>query len=229
MEERIVVRTMRPREVRPRRRGEHGVTLIELIVSIVVLGIIGGVIGTIYTVGYATLRPGGPQTRLLASYDLSIIEQDLGQDGARAACIQVPPGGSQYGSCSASKFGQVGCPHADLCFGWPQVSDSSCHVADYMIGTGVRATRTEYVAGTASPLSVVSLTRDVPVTVTVGTPSTVTLTGPTGQPYTWVRSLPVTVTSTGLSNPPSQTLAIHPVATDPAGQAAAITIGGSPC
>jgi hypothetical protein len=203
-----------------------GLTLIELIVSISILAIIGGVVATAFSVGLTILRPGGPQSRLFASDSVMVMEQVLGRDGARASCIQVPPSGTRYGSCSAAHFSLVNCPAADLCFGWPQVSDQSCHVADYRVGNAVIATRTEYVAGNLVPSSSSTLTREAAVTIAVGAPTTIT---PAGETYAWVRALPVAVTATGVVNPPSQALTLHPVATDPAGASSQITLTGSPC
>lgn len=186
----------------------------------VILSIIAGAIAAIFQVGLKAVAPNGPQARLLAAHDLTILEQDLGQDGARAACIKV--GGTAYGSCSHG-FAAVTCSSASLCFGWPQVSEGSCHVAVYAIGVGVSATRIEY----RSPVAVssVPLARNQPVDISVGSVATTT---PPGEGYTWVRSMPVTITGTGISSGPSQTLSIQPVATDPAGPTSVIN-GGTPC
>jgi len=156
-----------------------------------------------------------------------VVEQTLGQDGARASCIQVPSGSAHtsYGGCANVS----GCPSGDLCFAWPQVSDSSCHVAAYSVGSDTLATRAEY-AVPSTPGPGVPLAREEPVTLTLGT---VTHTQPADDPNPngWVRSLPVaiSVAANHLANGPSQTLRLHPVATDPNGASAAITSGGNPC
>jgi prepilin-type N-terminal cleavage/methylation domain-containing protein len=217
--------TMVPRVTRLRHSRERGLTLIELVVSIGILAVIGSVIGTAFSVGLTLVMPGGPETRLFAANNLMELEQALGQDGARAACVQVP-GGTKYGSCSASHFGLVTCPSTHLCFGWPQVSDSSCHVADYAIGASTIATRAEYKAGTATAITSGPLARQVRASITISSVSTVT---PPGESYTWVRAIAILISSTGVTNGPSQTMTLHPVATDPAGASAAITPGGAPC
>ncbi len=89
------------------RRSELGLTLIEIIVSMVIMTAIAGVIASIYSIGIKAVSPTGPQARMLGAHDLSILEESLGQDGARASCIQIP-GGTQYGSCD--KVPVTDCP-----------------------------------------------------------------------------------------------------------------------
>ena len=221
---------------RGQHRGQHGLTLIEVIVSIVILAIIGGVVATLYSVGLKAVAPSGPQGRLLGANDLTILEQTLGQDGARAACITLPTTGSHYGSCSNGFATLVGgqCPSATtLCIGWPQVSTNSCHVAVYMVnstGPGtVAATRTEYGGGPPTP---VSLARDLLVNFVFGTPVTGT---PAGESYVWIKALPIKITASStpatqtLANPPSETLTLQPVASDPGGINNSLSSGPPPC
>lgn len=214
--------------VRSRRRTslqrQSGLTLIEVIVSIAILAIIGGVIAGIFGVGLKALGPTGAQARLLGAHDLTVLEQSLGQDAARAACVEVPPGGAghTYGSCSHG-FSQATCGSTSLCFGWVQVSGPTCHVAVYATGSSISATREEFVGATS--LGSVPLAREQSVSVTVGAVVTTT---PPGESYSWVRSVQVTVAASGIANAPSQTLSLDPVATDPAGAAGAIN-GVTPC
>lgn len=217
---------------RRRRSTELGFTLIEVLVSIAILTIIGGVVAAIYGIGLKSVAPNGPQGRLLGAHDLEILEQTLGQDGARAACFQLPPTGTpNYGNCTHgfATVASADCPKAtSLCIGWVQVSDLSCHVAVYTVGANVTATRAEYrfVSGSPALLGSVPLARDVPVNITLGTP--VTSTPEAG--WTWVRSLPITITSTVVTSlPPSQQLNLQPVATDPGGANNALAGGVIPC
>jgi prepilin-type N-terminal cleavage/methylation domain-containing protein len=217
------------RVARRRRVHEHGFTLIELLVSIAILAVIGSVIATVFSVGLRVMHAGGPQDRLFGANDLSALEQALGQDGARAACVQVP-GGTKYGSCTSGGFGKAACPSSDLCLGWPQISDSTCHVADYSTGASTNATRIEWVvSGVVRQPSTGTSTyaRAVPVSLSVTSVATGT---PTGETYAWVRSLTVQITAIGVSSGPTASLVLHPVATDPAGASANITQSGTnPC
>jgi prepilin-type N-terminal cleavage/methylation domain-containing protein len=226
---------------------EHGFTLIEMLVSLALLALIAGVLATVYTVALRALAPGGPTDRLAGANDFMVLEQVLGRDGSRAGCVQVQ-GGTVYGQTASTctttgattGFGKVKalCSTAVLCFAWPQDSGTSwtCHVAVYMTaGTSPKVTvkRTEYSvalgANSAAPFATVSLTTDpVNFQVPPQSGSLQTATAPGG--YPWVRSLPIKITATGVSNGQfAQTLALHPLATDPDGTSSAITTQGSPC
>jgi hypothetical protein len=234
-----------------RLRGEIGFTMVETLVSLALLALISGVLATVYTVGLKALAPGGPSARLGGASDFMLLEEALGRDGSRAGCIQIQ-GATVYGQtgttctttgATTTGFGKVeaSCTTATavLCFAWPQDSGSSwtCQVAVYTkTGASPKLTirRTQYSvalgASSASPAGTVALTTD-PVNFQVPPQSgtLVTATAPGG--YTWVRSLPVTITATGVTKGQfSQTLAVHPLATDPDGGASAITKPqGSPC
>ncbi|MBV8528667.1 MAG: prepilin-type N-terminal cleavage/methylation domain-containing protein [Candidatus Dormibacteraeota bacterium] len=224
MEEQRLVTGTRIQPQRNARRSEVGLTLIEIIVSMVLMTLVAGVIASVYSIGIKAVSPTGPQARMFGAHDLSILEQSLGQDGARASCIQVP-GGTQYGSCD--KVPSADCPASStiLCFAWPQVSDASCHVAVYTVGASTTAQRVEYKVGGASPLASVPLARAVRVNITVGTP---VQSPPQGETYHWIRALPITIAATVVTNAPAQQLTLQPIATDPAGANAALP-GGTPC
>lgn len=222
--------------VRHRHARERGLTLIEVIVSLAILAVIAGSIAAAFSVGIRVLARGGPQDRLAGAHDLATLEQVLGRDAARAACIQIQ-GGAVYGRTSPSSgpcssatgYSKVaGCSAATFCFAWPQYASPSwsCHVAVYTT-VNQMITRTEYavpIGSRATAISSIPETADT-VTLQVGALSLSTTTT-----YPWLRTLPVNIKATGVSkNPFNQTLALHPVASDPGGSAAAVTTSGSPC
>jgi prepilin-type N-terminal cleavage/methylation domain-containing protein len=212
-----------------RRTSERGFTLIEAVVSIAILSIVAGTMATVFSVGFHVVAAGGPKDRMTGAHDFMVLEQALGKDAARAACFQVQ--GTVYGqtssTCSSSSaYGQVsGCSSALLCIGWPDVGESSCHVAVYVQSAGiVRRTESRVSGGGVVSVGSGRLTEDT-VIITLSNPQT---TAPSG--YRWLRSLPITVTATGVTAGQfSQTLTLHPVATDPDGAASAITAQGSLC
>jgi prepilin-type N-terminal cleavage/methylation domain-containing protein len=227
-----------------RREGEGGFTLIEAIVSMSVLALIASALGAVYTVALRTIGSGAqsactasggcPSNRLAAAHDVSVFEQLLGQDGARAACIWVPSlGATKYGSCSVGFSKVTQCSSAAVCFGWPQVSTSACHVAVYSTtgtGTTLAIKRTEY----SVPVSSGVVAAFVATPVTAGTVAVAFPSGgfkatldPDG--HMWVRTLTAQVTPTGITNGQAQTIALHPLSTDPDGGASAITTHGNPC
>jgi len=212
------------------RRSERGLTLIEAVVSIALLAMVGSIVGAAYSVGLKALGTGGAGDRLAGAHDQMVFEQQLGQDVTRASCVQVPPG-PKYGSCSngfANSSIASRCAGAALCVGWAQVSDSSCHVAAYTSSSN-KYRRTEYsvaTSGMVTAVGSVGITTDT-VDVVISPPEITT--APSG--YPWVASLTVAVTNTGVTRgQPTDTLKLHPIASDPAGSAAAtITPSGPPC
>lgn len=227
-----------------RRDGEGGFTLIEAIVSMSVLALIASALGAVYTVALRTIGTGAqsvcaasagcPSNRLAAAHDVSVFEQLLGQDGTRAACIWVPSlGTAKYGSCSAGFTKVTQCSSAAVCLGWPQVSTSSCHVAVYSTagtGTTLAVKRNEYSVPLSTGVEAAFFATAVTTgTVAVAFPSGgfITTLDPDG--HTWVRTLTAQITPTGITNGQAQTIAIHPLSTDPDGGASAITTSGNPC
>lgn len=263
------------RPARDEHAAQAGFTLIEILVSIAILAVIAGAIAGAFAITFKALAPGSAKDRFASSNDLSVLEQMLGRDGARAACITAPDlstgtyhvygqtgartnptnpgtcnsmtgyGGNNNPANSALSVCATVPTSVALCFGWPQVSDSSCHVAIYTSASpsppatpapsgNVMITRKEYkvpLSGTATATSV-----EVDRFDTVHSPW-VQGASPGGYvppnetpPYLWLRSLQVKVIGTGVTNnPPQQTMVIHPISVDPSTAASAILPGGSPC
>lgn len=220
------------------RRDEEGLTLIEVIVSLAILAIIGGVVGAVFAAGLRTLSSTGPQPRLLAAHDLMALEQALGKDGARAVCIAVPPGGrsntypkfsppSTPGCSNPSGFASVACGASSLCFGWVQWTNPTspaCEVAVYQMSGNLR--RTEYSASAAGLFSVASvpLAPTQPATLSVLGSTTVT---PPGETYTWIRALSLGIAT--FSSGPAEQFTVQPVASDPAGTNAQLGAAQTAC
>lgn len=257
--------TIRRRPSRREYNTQAGFTLIEVLVSIAILAVIAGAIAGAFAITFKALAPGAAKDRIASSNDLSVLEQMLGRDGARAACVTAPDlstgtyhvygqtgartnptnngtcnSQTGYGGYGSSKLTPCLAPaYATLCVGWPQVSDSSCHVAVYTsaspqppatpapAGNAV-ITRTEYRVPTSGIPTATSVKVDYFDTihspwVQGASPSSYTT-------YLWLRSLQVKVIGTGVSTrQPQQTMVIHPIAVDPSTAASAITSSGSPC
>lgn len=221
--------TQRRLRSRRRRRRELGLTLVELLVSLSLLTMLAMVVSAAFTVGLKALGAGGAGDRLAGAHDQMAFEQQLGRDVTRAACIQVA-GGPAYGSCDrgfadGSIHSVCSNPATALCVGWPQVSDTSCHVAAY-VTTGNRYRRDEYAVTPAGamPAGSVGITTDT-VSVVIGAPGIDNAAG-----YPWVTSLAVSITNTGVSaGRPTDRLTLTPLTRDPAGSAASLGAGGRPC
>jgi prepilin-type N-terminal cleavage/methylation domain-containing protein len=239
-----VRRTPTPHQPPARRCRERGFTLIEAVVSISVLALMMAAVAGAYALALRTIgtratstcpaSAGCPTDRLAAAHDVSVFEQLLGQDGARAACIWVPSiGATKYGSCSAGFTKVTGCSSASVCIGWPQVSTSSCHVAVYSTtgsGTALLVKRTEYSVPVSTGASAPFFATHVTVgTVGLSFPSSGFKTTLDADGHPWVSTLTVQVIPTGITNGQVQTVALHPYSTDPDGGASAITTQGSPC
>ena len=113
-----------------------------------------------------------------------------------------------------------------MCIGWPQVSDSSCHVAVYRVTSGI-ARRQEYAVastGTVTPYANNLITTDTVIL----SMSVTTTSAPSGG--TWVGGLTIAISNMGVTvGVPTDTLVLRPLASDPAGPADEITRSGPPC
>ena len=226
----------------PGRRhcGESGFTAIELLISVALLAVIALIISTAYEAGLKAVGTGGAGDRLAGSHDQMTLEQQLGQDVARAACIKVP-GSAGYGSCSFGFSNSRMCPatvvvgpittSTVLCIGWPRIADLSCHVAVYTQSNDRTVDRFENII---SPAGVVSAYAGAWKGTTDGvSPApvpTVSLVSPSPSGYPWVGGISATITSTGVVlNAPGGTFALRPLAVDPRSSTSAIGPSGPPC
>lgn len=211
--------------MRARRRQEAGFTLVEVLVSISILAIITGALAASFEVGFQSVGVGGSQARAAGAHDLSAFEQELSIDVTRASCISLGTAATTYGACSQSIIPSgveaATCSAAVLCVGWSQSSGNNvgCEVDAYTEPSGGgKVVRSVYLTPNwTTPI------QSVNVTTTYGViklaPSVTQFSAVSG---TWVKQLAVTVTAKGVSassNPPTGTLTVVPLTTDPGGQA----------
>ena len=214
---------MKARAYRTKRRSEGGMTLIELLVVCSILSIIGTVIMVAFSVGIVAFGGGGVTDRTTAADDLIVFEQHLGEDVARAACIEAPQSSTTYGSCSNSlKNASTPCVSSGstkslLCVSWPQPQSAGsttfvCHTAVYSPAGSV-ITRKETYPGGATGQTHISLD---PVSV-----GSVTLVPPSYPPpgVSWIAQVTVSnvrSANASLRNPPTVTFQLQPLTVNPA-------------
>lgn len=239
------------------RRRQAGFTLVEVLVSLVLLTIIGGAVGISFTVGLRTLlAPGATQDRLASARDQSFLEQLLSEDVGRAACIVAPVTGSDqgYGACnngfttavqiregfrtyttstvcSTSGWFDTHGVHwtALLCVGWPTNPETgTCEVAVYATQSAAPSGSIQVVREEYAGGQGISSVSVTTDPVTVQAASLQTLTTAGGN--TWVRSLNLTIQGTGVStNRPTGDFQLRPLATDPMSSAADASNGTTVC
>ena len=153
---------------RARRRGENGLTLIELLVALAILGLIATSIAGAFLVGLHVVGNRGDQVSLKGNNDLLAFEQQLGKDIARADCLRAsgtPPVGFGQQPIPAYSGGAVGCQssvyHSPtstcqtgylLCLAWYAPGTLTCDTVTYLEGSGF-IMRSDSVTGTQQRVS----------------------------------------------------------------------------
>jgi prepilin-type N-terminal cleavage/methylation domain-containing protein len=211
---------------RPRRRGQHGMTLTELLVVMTVLAVIGGSIAGAFSIGLKILAPGGAQAQLTGSHDLISFEQQIGSDVAHAVCFAAPGQTAiPTGGCTASvqKAPSSTCSSGyQLCLAYYVPGVGSCHTITYsqVSGTDV-VLRTDQTTGSVNRFTTGGLF------VTASWSAFVT----TNNGYTWTKQVVVAATQLGTPEAPTvrwaaATYHLVPLVADPKSP---VSGGTSPC
>jgi prepilin-type N-terminal cleavage/methylation domain-containing protein len=212
------------------RARERGFTLVEVLVSMALLGIIGAALGIVFSLGMRTiLAPGASQDRLVAASDTIAFEQPFIQDVQRASCIHFP-GNPQYSDGCAGESVPFQAQQAQcsgrstlLCLEWPDlVSSGQCDMALYALSTNP-VSRIAWEGSTETSTSFSGVTVQILSTSgsqPAGLDVLVTSDGP----------LPASPPATALANPPSITLDLQTLsAAWPTLPPSPSTVSTSPC
>jgi prepilin-type N-terminal cleavage/methylation domain-containing protein len=104
-------------------------TLIELLVSLSILGVIGVGLTAAVDAGLHTLGAGGVPDRLRGSADAVALEQSLATDLARAGCVVTPA--VSLGACPQAM--PAFCPgDTPICVAWPDPA-GGCDAVRYRL------------------------------------------------------------------------------------------------
>jgi hypothetical protein len=200
-------------------------TLIELLVVLSILSIVGTVIMVAFSVGLVAFGRGGVTDRTTAADDLIVFEQRLGEDVARAVCIEAPTTSSMaYGSCTnslsnaATPCVSVGLTKSLLCIAWPQPqpADSTtwvCHTAVYSPAGSVIMRKETW--GVSSGQTHISLDPVNVGSVTLVTPSHPLL-GVSWIAQVWVSNVMSATPILRNRNPPIGNFQLQPLTVNPA-------------
>jgi prepilin-type N-terminal cleavage/methylation domain-containing protein len=153
---------------RTKRRGENGLTLIELLVALAIMGLIATSIAGAFLIGLHVVGTRGDQVSLKGNNDLLAFEQQLGKDIARADCLRAsgaPPAGFGQQPIPTSSGGTVGCQSSVyrsptstcqtgylVCLAWYAPGTLICDTVTYSEGSGF-IVRTDSVTGTQQRVS----------------------------------------------------------------------------
>ena len=231
-------RPLKRQSLRPIRCHESGMTLVEVLVSLVILIVVAASVAGAFAIGFRTVGTAHAQARFAGDNDLIQFEEQLGRDINRAVCLKatgqtaIPTGGC---TMSAMKSGSSTCG-ADgtysLCLAWYQAGSSTCHTIVYKPATGIaRVARTDYNSATGTT-SVVQISTDNYAITASWTP-TVTSTSASGgnAAYKWTNQVTVSFAQSSASaakpvtTPPL--LSWSPLSADPLSPA--IPGGSVPC
>jgi prepilin-type N-terminal cleavage/methylation domain-containing protein len=211
------------RQVRSLRRDEHGMTLIELLVSVALLALLTGAVAAAVSIGYRTFGPGGVTDRQQVATDVSVVQKSIATDIDRASCVVIPhsPAALVYGGCDGS-YVQSDCTAAVLCVGWPDFTSgvASCRVAVYQ-SVSSQVWRQDFIKTAAQTRAHLGGNPQGTSPLTVSAAAIPTVAG------SWVKAVAVTITSgnTKLKNPPGGTYSPAPVVSDPK----AVSAGSAAC
>ncbi|HYA00998.1 MAG TPA: prepilin-type N-terminal cleavage/methylation domain-containing protein [Candidatus Binatia bacterium] len=212
---------MTPRVVR--RGRERGFTLVETLVSLILLALIGTVIGVVFSAGFSSLlAPAASETRLVATSDALSLGQLVPEDAHRATCIDVPAASSSpgpYGTCSPAFLSECSGPGLIACFEWYDTPAGQCATAVYSQPTpspGIE--RSQWVGGllkAATPVTAYQVSLASTLLPPPSPPNSIPWFGQVQQLTFAVDGLP----GSPLSDPPTVTITLQPLATlpDPSG------------
>lgn len=216
------------------RRGERGVTLIELLVSLAILALIGVSISGAFAVGFRLLGTGGAQAQLTGNSDVMALEQQLGRDINRAVCLAAPSQTSipQPGCGSSVNRSPSTCGSASyvLCLAWYQPGATDCHTVVYKQAPGnTNLIRSDTDAGAGTTTQAQISAGDYTPQATWS--ATTTAASATGAPasYKWTYKVTVAFTQVGprLLHPVTASIQLAPLSMDPVSPS--LAGGFNPC